>query len=316
MSVLLHLQDKLRRTTAAIGRLEAELPNRLESRALQSNLLSLRKLHQNLQHEFQAAALEVGLDVCHYGILEDNFPAKVFARAIGSFQDAFSLVYDALKNGPKSRRDLSAEATYKTELRLAYSYAGSFGVVFTLPNSKLFPDIPTYLDEAAQVVLTVGKARDDTAMVTSIAKELGRAPIAAIYDWAKANAQSRTGADIQWTQQNATRDNVIIQAVEFSALSASLERKSEEVTREENVQGVLVGADIVSRRFHFIPDGSDEPIRGRFIDAISEERRAQIPVRYTATIKKITQISYATEIENTTYVLLRLVDVQPSSNKK
>jgi hypothetical protein len=59
MERLLDLQDKILRTSQALGRLESEVVSRQNSRSLQSNILSLRKLHHNLQHDFNIAAEDV-----------------------------------------------------------------------------------------------------------------------------------------------------------------------------------------------------------------------------------------------------------------
>jgi hypothetical protein len=306
MNSLLHLQDKIRSTTAALGKLETELQSRPNSPALYSNILSLRKLHQNLRDDFQDAANELGMDVCHYRMLNDLPTAKSFARAIGGFQDAFALAYDALRNGPKARRNISSAAVQKTELRVAYSYPGSFGVVFTIPNPRLLLEVPTYLEEAAATVFAVAKSKDNAGVVLQIAKQIGRGPIIGIYDWAKANAQSGTGAAIDWLHDSKVKENVVVQAPEFKALSDSLERTSEEVVTEDVYRGVLVGADTKSRRFHFIADGAEQSIRGKFEDAISESQQAQLPARYTAVVRKMAQLAYSTEVEKVSYFLIRL----------
>ena len=49
------------------------------------------------------------------------------------------------------RRSVSSVVATETALRVAYSYPGSFGVVFTVPNDRmLIPDIPTRLDKGLQ----------------------------------------------------------------------------------------------------------------------------------------------------------------------
>jgi hypothetical protein len=62
------------------------------------------------------------------------------ARAIGDFRDVFSLAYEALRYGPKDRRNISADATAKKQNCL-------LPVPFTVSNSRLMLDMPTYLDE-------------------------------------------------------------------------------------------------------------------------------------------------------------------------
>jgi hypothetical protein len=311
---LLHLQDKILRTSQALGRLESEVAVRPDSRSLQSNVLSLRKLHHNLQQDFASAAHDLGLDVCHYRMLEDRPPAKALSGAIGTFQDALSFTYEALKTGPKAKRILSPAAAEDTELRVAYSYPGSFGVVFTIPNEKLlFPDIQTLLDRAVATVFDLGKAADNRAIISKTSQIIGRGPIVAIHDWAKANVNYRAGAAIQWKKSEREQSEVLIQAPEFSILSESLERIIETRDTEVVEQGILVGADVKTRRFHFVIDGSFEEIRGRFTGAISETEHASIPMRYIARLHKTTEVSYATDQEKITYFLLRLEKPNPIS---
>ena len=81
---------------------------------------------------------------------------------------------------------------------------------------------------------------------------------------------------------------------------------SEESDSDLAVSGILVGADTKSRRFHFVTDDTDEDIRGKFSDAISESIHAEIPMRYVAHLHKTTQISFATEDEIVSYFLERL----------
>jgi hypothetical protein len=308
MEGLLHLQDKILRTSQALGRLEAEVALRPNSRSLQSNVLSLKKLHRNLQHDFSIAADNLGLDVCHYRMLEDRPPAKALGGAIGTFQDALSLTYECLRTGiPKAKRIFNASTVEQTELRVAYSYPGSFGVAFTIPNERLlFPDMRTTLDKAVETIFDLGKAADNKAIISRAAQQIGRAPIVAIHDWAKVNVNYGVGAYIRWAKTENTGSEVLIQEPEFGLLYESLERIVETRDEEIVVQGILVGADAKSRRFHFVIDGTFEEIRGRFTDAISDTEQASIPSRYTARLHKTTEISYAMDEEKISYLLLRL----------
>src|SRR5207302_3627055 len=111
------------------------------------------------------------------------------------------------------------------------------------------------------------------ASPTSVEKTiriLGRAPITAIYDWAKVNAANDTGAGVEWVRGDRVKNNVIIQVPQFKSVSESLERISEEKISEVRIEGVLVGADTKSHRFHFVTSDTDEDIRGTFSDAISD----------------------------------------------
>jgi hypothetical protein len=307
MDALIHLEDKLRSTGAALGRLEAELPHFSGSRSLLSNILSLRKLHENLRAEYDATANDLGFDILHYRILDDHPSARTLAKSVNGFQDAFSLVYEAKKTGPRQRRVFNPDWAHFTELRAAYTYPGSFGIVFTVPNERLLlPDIKTALEDAAMQVMGIAKAGRNTKIIADAVKEIGKAPIVAIYEWAKNNAANNAGAAIDWQRERTTRDSVLLQAPEFAILSETIEKTSSIIETTESVEGTLVGADVKSKRFHFIADNATASIHGKFADAISEEHKAQLPARYTAVVNKTVQTTLATEEEKVSYFLSKL----------
>lgn len=202
MDALIHLEDKIRTTSAALGRLEAEFPRHAGSRSLLSNILSLRKLHENLRTEYDAVANELGFDIIHYRILDDRPSARTLAKSVMGFQDAFSLTYEAQRTGPKQRRIFNPDMLQMTELHAAYTYPGSFGIVFTISNERLLlPDMKTSLEAAATQVMEIAKAGRDTKIISEAVKEIGKAPIVAIYEWAKNNAKNNAGAAIDWQRE-------------------------------------------------------------------------------------------------------------------
>lgn len=306
MSQLLHIQDKLQTVGASIGRLDMELARHRDSAGLMANMRSLRKLHANLQEEFSQAADELGLDVMHYRLLETRPTAKALSSSVGTFQDAISVAYDALLTGPKRRRSLTPVVISETSLQVAYSYPGSFGVVFTVPTERmLLPDMPSRLDQAMQTVLDLGKAHDSKALITEAEQKFGKATVTAVYQWAKANSQHRLGTGIEWRRKEKMRAEVLIQAPEFTALSETLDNIADRRELMIAPKGTLVGADIKSHRFHFVTV-NDEDIRGSFSDAISDSQVAEIPHAYSAIIRKTTETKYATDEEIVTYFLEKL----------
>jgi hypothetical protein len=293
--------------TAAIGRLESALVQQPDSLVIQANLRSLRKLQDSLTEEFQAIVREVGLDVCSYKMLQDRPSVRALSRSLGAFQDAFSTVFESLRSGPMSRRLISRDSLKATDLHVAYTFPGSFGVMLTLPRDRLlFEDWQTKADEAIEIVFNVTQSRSSKE-VAQVANQLGRAPIAALYDWAKGNAQNKTGADVQWNHETAATlaRKLFVQYPEFAELSRSIEETSDEQTKTLELSGILVGADTKTRRFHFVTE-DDQDIRGRFTEAISERQKAQLPARYVAMLSVKTKVNFATAEEESSYELLRL----------
>jgi hypothetical protein len=307
MDALIHLEDKIRTAGAALGRLETQFARHADSRSLLSNILSLKKLHENLRSEYDAVANDLGFDILHYRILDDRPSARTLAKSVLGFQDAFSLTYEAKRSGPKQRRIFNPDMKANSELHAAYTYPGSFGIVFTIPNDRLLlPDIVTDLESAAKQVMSIAKSGDDEKAIAEAVKQIGKAPIVAIYEWAKSNAGNNAGAAIDWQREKETRDSVLLQATEFAVLSDTIERTSDVTETTEPIEGTLVGADIKSKRFHFIADNALASIRGKFIDAISDEHKAQLPARYTAMIKKTVHTTLATEEEKVLHFLVSL----------
>src|SRR5437868_2883099 len=137
MNFLLDVQHKLLTNSAAMGQLEQALAGQPDSVVIQANLRSLRKLHGVLTKEFHRIVSEIGVDVCRYSLLENRPTVRALSRALGSFQDAFSLVYESLRSGPMIRRYIPRDALQATDLHVAYTFPGSFGVMLTIPRQAL-----------------------------------------------------------------------------------------------------------------------------------------------------------------------------------
>lgn len=307
MSQLVNLQAKLQQVGATMAQLEMQLARHPESRGLAANFRSMSKLHENLQGDFNYAANELGLDVMHYRLLEARPSARALSSSVGTFQDAIAVAYDALRSGPKKiRRQMSPVIVAESTLRVAYSYPGSFGVVFTIPNERLLiPDLQSNLDKAMQTVIDLGKAGDSQTIIGNVEHSFGKATISAVYDWAKANSQNRVGTAIEWWRDDQIRAEALIQEPEFTALSDSLENFVDKSEDTVVYTGTLVGADIKTHRFHFVTS-DDEDIRGKFSTAISDSQVAEVPHRYSAAVLRTIERRYAPEEERVSFFLEKL----------
>jgi hypothetical protein len=313
MSELFSIQEQLQEVGATIARLEASLVgDHPASASLLANIRSLRKNQRLLEAQFLRAADDRGLDVCSYRIApHDQFAnAAALSKVLGTFQTVFTLMYEAIKTGsPKTNRRPSNEAEDKTGLLVAYTFSGSLGIVFALPNPRLhfYGNVPTYLDEAINALFRLAKASDPD-QIAAAANTYGLGPINAMYDWAKGHAQYHINASIEWLRSETVKDSVRVQYPEFDKLSKTIERTAEESQTELIVPGTLVGADVMSRRFHFVDQSTDEEpdIRGRFSEAISESDRKQLPGRYRATLRKTVRKNYSTDQEEVSWFLMKL----------
>ena len=92
---------------------------------------------------------------CDYRITSPSGAPAVgpLAEALAGFQALFSITFDTLAHGPKQRLRVSEDIAELTQLHLSRAYAGSVGVVLTLPaesQGQLF-DSPR-LAEAARTM--------------------------------------------------------------------------------------------------------------------------------------------------------------------
>src|SRR5215469_10964227 len=130
---ILDLQAKLQDTNAAIAELERAVLRDPASMSLAANLRSLQKRHAMLEESFVSLANDLELDVCKYRLFPEAGRPTIAAlsHAWADFQNLFSVVYDAIKSGPKTRARVSAETTSETSFGFAYAYSGSVGIVLT-----------------------------------------------------------------------------------------------------------------------------------------------------------------------------------------
>jgi hypothetical protein len=312
VSELLQIQHQLQDTTAAIAQLEKALAEHPESPVLRLNLASVSNRFRQLQEEFNRVADRNALDVCSYRLFrnDDATPSlRGFTGALHEFQGAFSSLYDALKNGRRLRARLGPDVIEATTFGFGYAYAGSVGVVMTLPKERMLIQ-ESLLDDtiAAFFILARAPRHED---IQEMGKRLGPAPLRAIHDWASAHVQDGLGADIVWKQGEEVRQHVVLQSAELKRLKDEIAATSEE-DREpvKAYAGTMLGASVETKRFDFLPDGAKEPISGRFTDAIGAGHAVKVPDgRYLAYLEKVTKIQYSTEVETTTWTLVRLEEL-------
>lgn len=304
MSNLADIRMQMQETTATIAQLEGLIATN-ESPSLLANLESLQKRQSHLENEFAYAAAKAEVDVCDYRLFagdHDRFSANAIADAIKGFQRLFSVVYDALKNGPKSHARISNETAHDTTLALGYTYAGSLGIAFTLPNERMLLG-ESMLDEAMSTVFEMIQAKE-RGDVSEFAEKLGAAPVRVLHGWAADHYSAGFGADIEWKREKDVRANVLVQCHEIESLKSAIEEVSETTTTRMTINGELVGADVHSRRFHFISAHGN--LRGTFTDAIGKGHEAELPKRYTATIVQTKKTYLATGREHVAYFLEKL----------
>jgi hypothetical protein len=124
MSRLLDLQEQLKDTSAAIAQFEKAFASQPQSRSVAAMLKSFEKRKRQLEQEFLEAASALGTDVCSYRFFSDTLRPTVtpLCSSLADFQSLYSLVYDAIKTGPKKRRgrlapDVVADSSFFSAIR-------------------------------------------------------------------------------------------------------------------------------------------------------------------------------------------------------
>lgn len=200
---------------------------------------------------------------------------------------------------------MSMDVAQATSFSFGYTFPGSVGVVFTLPNERLLPGIQTDLDRTFGRISDIARANQPD-QIAALAKELGAPPIRATYRWAKDHAEHGLGANIEWRRDQEIRQALMVQQPELARLSSTIESVSTETSEDLTVRGVLVAANTIRRTFHIVVPAFDLDIKGRYTDAISEVHTVTLPRLYTAMVKKTTRLQYSTGKEDIQYFLEKL----------
>lgn len=309
MNALLDLREKLQDTHAAMASMEEALAERPDDDGLAGMMVSLVRRRQSLEDAFLDEANAAQIDICNYRLVKDaDIPLTITALAdsMKSFQGWLSIVFDAIKNGPKQTSKVSAEVAQQTALEFAYSYPGSLGFVFSIHNDRLLLG-ETELDQSIDVMFKMVRA-DSSKELAIFSRAYGVGPIRRMYDWANTHARHMVSADIQWRRKDQVRNEAVVQSAEVSRLCEIIKSTSDVKEEPLVLVGMLVGGDTVTRAFHLrFAEGED--IKGELSDEFRPEGELTLDRMYRATLKKKTTVYYATELEVVSYDLTKLEPV-------
>ncbi len=160
MSAFLDLRNLLQETSATLERLEREIAKSPRDWGLAITADFLRRRQTDLEGEFAAIANLNLLDVCDYRLIpSDNgdYPIISVTRALASFQELVTTVFDAFKTQPKVRARFTADVVAASTLSFGYAYPGSLGFVLTMPNERLLLG-ESDLDRAIQTIFEMAKS--------------------------------------------------------------------------------------------------------------------------------------------------------------
>ena len=129
------------------------------------------------------------VEVCQYRMVPiegASYSLGHVSKSLLEYQNLFSQIYDALKNGTKNKAIIGKEAAQASTLDFAFSYSGSLGVVLLIQSERTF--FEGELDKSIEIlyqVLDISDADD----VRDMSHNLGRAVVKRVHDWSKANVE-------------------------------------------------------------------------------------------------------------------------------
>jgi hypothetical protein len=307
MSDLIDLKYKLQDTHAAIARLRQASAARPEDRRLDLMLESLRLRESSLEDSFRKVANSQQLEICDYRLIPENLgnslPIAGVGDALKTFQMWLTVVFDAVRNGPKERVRLTPDLVRQSTLEFGYTYSGSLGFMLTIPNERLLFG-ESELDSAISGMFHMVRSTSSQEL-SEVAQMYGVGTIRRMYDWARNNASYLVSTDIKWMRADQIRNKTLVQVPEAARLCELIDATSDVKHEEMDLVGELVGGDAVTRIFHMrFPEGED--IRGRMGADFSPSGDLILMRIYKAKILKSTTVHYATDRDDVYYELLHL----------
>lgn len=305
MSRLLNILENIQETESAIIHLQNNIAVHPKEQTFPIALESLYMRQKNLQEDFALLAHEEYKDVCSYRMIminEKRPKLSSIGKALTDFQELFTTMYDAIKNGPKQRVSYTEEIAQESALEFGYSFSGSIGFILTMPNERLLFG-ETDLDKAMNMVFELAKTHK-TEEIRSMASSIGVAPVRKIYAWANDHIQAGLDVEIQWKRNNEVRSNLLIQQAELVKLQQTIDEISVEEPIEIEVTGKLIGGDMKTGKFHMSFEDSVDII-GKLGEGVTIASK-KFDDRYTAKLLKVSKVYYSIEKEDVSYTLLDL----------
>lgn len=295
----------LRTKVAAMERALVANPS---DKGLRISLLSARKLADRAESDLMDAAAASQIDLCRYRLQKQSsghYTATSLANSVISFQDVVTALYNFVENGAKSVARYSERIREQSALNVAYTFPGSMGVLFSVPNDRnLFNEgkidgVMDGLDRLAAI--------HDVQDVRQVVREMGLNVVRTAYRWADHNWHSDYSVDVVWTHSNRIVKGGIFTRNQFLRMTTAIKSTSDEQIHKFTVVGTLVGMHVLSDTFSLATENGTT-FSGRLSSSF-DRREYKIPREYRAKIAEITTVNYATEMTSNRYELLSLSEV-------
>jgi len=304
MSDYAFVAERAKKAFASVARLESALARDPNDHAISVNLASMRRFAEQARLEMERLAAVNQIEICEYRmvpIADGDYGLSHVSKSLLEYQNLFSQIYDAIKNGPKRNATIGKDAEHESMLNFAFSYSGSLGVVLLARSERTFFD--GKLDKPIEAVYQILDI-DNVDTVKDIANTLGRAVVKRVHDWSKVTVEGGFSADIRWKRSDGRILGQHVDQYRLNNIVAFIGSTSDVQTERVSVRGMLVGGDISSNTFHLTVPGGETYSGGNAVDAeLATMTLGQI---YEATIEISSVYYYATDQTKKTNTLVRL----------
>ena len=310
MSALRAILDRLNDVESAIAQIEgnARPENAL---AYRLTLQSLENRRNSFRDELAELTEREFIEVCDYRIIpgdKTSYAVSAVTAALHDFQDLVTLLFSS-GSSKKARRRAPGDPTVseRTRFDFGFSYAGSLGIVLTIPNERLIA-MDSDLDAAVKKAFDLISAKSKE-QIQAAAVSFGAPVIRKLYSWSKTQRDYNLSADIKWTRGKTIRSETLVQAKESAEVCQIIEAKTDLEQTTHELTGTLVGYNVKTRRFEIeLPD--EEFVSGEFSKAFDAIPKRSVPARYEARLTRRAVVNYASDFEKVTWLLEGLSELK------
>lgn len=237
-----------------------------------------------------------------------NFAAISISKAVSTFQEVFTAIFDAVRSAPKNRYRPSAENTELSTFEFSMAVpTASVLVLLHIPDERLLA-LQTDIDKTFELLAEIVSTSSSDA-VRGMAKKVGVASISKAHAWASNSACYGLNVDISVRKDSLPENVIRMSATEAQALKESIETKSDKYITIESIEGELLGIDIDKSGSYFHLRCFDGiKVEGKLAEEFPSQQQWAVKRNYLALLRKSVTIFYATGDERIDWALVALKD--------
>ncbi|PJZ86887.1 hypothetical protein [Leptospira levettii] len=298
---LFEIQSMISSSEEMLRNIEAEIQIHPNIPSLKSAYKSLNERKQSLEEMYLAEAKKSGYEVCNYRIIPSTQSVTLpgLGELLNLFQNLYSSIYDAILKGSRDRSRFSKETLSNSIFSFGFSYAGSLGLILTLPKETLLYGEPTSIVafEKFHELINV----NSTNAITDFGKQYGPSVLRSLYKWTKHHLDYRYNIDVSFLPPDSNEISFQLQKGSFERIFSLLNSTAEKTFTPINFEGQLVGIDTDNRTFHI--KNLDEDIKGFLAGDFSLNDPIAVLKYYKAKIIRESELKYSSDYEDYKYYL-------------